>query len=186
MSAAKGIQSFGDGIVTSFFSNPRALIYTAIGIVILVIAIRLMRADKRKAKEAAKKEAEIIKIQEAREKEVYELLAKKYNNTVDWVKSYDDVAAKLSASISDKWYKNDDEEEIIRQMNRINGQNGLDVVNFFFKQYLKDSSANVAYDCMKTLTRQQFAKIDTKVQEWLVILARQKGDLGFFDWKYGL
>lgn len=180
MSVEKRAGQFIGGVI----SNPTFILYFVVAVILFVIGIRFIRKDKREAKARAKVEQDRIRDVIEREETVYPQASNAFGLSEESVKICDDIAFKINGALG----FNDNEEIIIRQLNRLAGPKSIKCADFFFKSYRKGKTPpNIAFDAIDTLNYFEWNKVKEDLKQHLLSHARLKGepsiDLYFFDGK---
>ncbi len=172
-----------NSLVQGVLLNPVVIVYTVVGLVILIVAVRIMRKPKRKAKEEEekmKREAERmekeLKFIEEKEQKVYDQAAATFALTVNSVRICDQVALAVAGAFGRGILGNDEEEIMVKQINRLAGPKTIQCADYFYKKYSHKNNPNIAYDVINTLNPLEWNQLKEDLKAPLMAYARLKGE----------
>jgi hypothetical protein len=173
----------GTVILAKEFKKPITIAMVALIVIVIVAIVRFMRRDKRKAKQEAKAQQQELILLEEKNKTVYEQAAATFDIQISSARICDSVAMNINGAFGSGLFGNDDEQTIIRELNRLAGPKTIACADFFFKKYNRKPNPNIAFDSLNTLNRFEWGKIKEDLKGPLKAHAKKKGNLSF-DWYF--
>lgn len=185
MSVEKRAGQFIGGIL----SNPTVVFSLILIVAGIILYFRIKNKDKRDAKDLTDKMEDEAEQINQNKKALYKQVAEIYGWQEKDIQAFDEIAYRIALSIKSSWWQNDNEDIIIKELNRLNGPKGIATADFFYKRYQKNvPDPNIAYDSLHTLSRIEKTKLKKDLEGHLIAYAQKtKGtprtDVYFFDGK---